>query len=116
MEYYGFLADIDLEEVVGILMVSDLELRFALVQVDLREGHAFRAERQLIEDDIRTRGQTHRAAIFKLDFCPAVVTRNQAIALPDRHVHGGAVVPVAIVEVHLPFDIAEAHDARVGLA
>jgi hypothetical protein len=56
MDYYGFLADIDLEEVVGISMVSDLELRFALVQVDLREGRTSMAARQLIEDDIRIRG------------------------------------------------------------
>lgn len=113
MQQNGFLRSIYLER--AAVLIGDFELNFALGYVDGGKARALVRELQLGENNFALRGQTHGAAIFKLDFCPSVFACSEARAPGNRHIDGRALVTGAVVDIYLAFDVTDAHNAYVGL-
>jgi hypothetical protein len=96
-------------------VIGNSKFGFPLIQINGCDGCALVRALQFGKNNFGLRGQARGAAVFKLNFGPTVGAGENAVALRDGHVNGGAFVAVTVIEINLAFHVADAHNARIRL-
>src|SRR5215468_8948056 len=92
----------------AVIVGLDFEFRFPLVEINLSDGAAARIASKREKGDLTFRGDANGAAIFNLNFGPAIVGSADLVAFHNGNIHGGVFVAdsLPVRNLHQAFSVA----------